>query len=308
MKSLSVCLLASGSLGFALLEHLFCKSGIALHSVFTDKKSEGIIVFCKEKNFPCFVGNPRGNASESFRKKIAGRPDILLSVNYLFLIEEDLISYPVRYALNVHGSLLPKYRGRAPHVWAIINGEKETGITAHLITRDCDKGAVVAQKRIAISSSDTGGSVLKKYKDAYPELIDEVIQNINAGALTFAEQDESRATYFPKRTPDDGEIDFNWQRERVYNWVRAMAPPEYPGAFFYDGKSKVVVQKASFSDLGFAPGTQNGAVILKDETAYVVKTPNGCVVLQKFDGGGYRCRVHFSNTRKLSFKAGSLCA
>ena len=186
MKKLSVCLLVSGGLGLTLLNHITSNGNCIIHSVFTDKKSDGIISFCKEKNIVCFAGNPRGDVTSDFRNSLSSRPDIILSVNYLFLIEEDLISYPTQYAVNVHGSLLPKYRGRTPHVWAIINNEKKTGITAHLITSECDKGAIIAQKEIPILDTDTGGSILRKYKEVYPILIDDVIEKILSGNLKRA--------------------------------------------------------------------------------------------------------------------------
>ena len=314
MEKLSVCLLVSGGLGLTLLKYIALKDSCVIHSVFTDKKSDGIISFAKENDIACFAGNPRGGVTAVFRKTLPARPDIVLSVNYLFLIEEDLISYPTQYAVNVHGSLLPKYRGRTPHVWAIINGEKKTGITAHLITCECDKGAVIAQKEIPILDSDTGGSILKKYNEVYPVLIDDVIEKIMSGNLEdcLTEQDETKATYYPKRTPDDGEIDWNWQKERIFNWVRAMAPPEYPGAFFFDDGRKVIVEKIEFSQTGFPQGTENGEVIMRDRNSYVIKTSNGCVKAVLYSpeirGGGYKCRVYFSGTRNISFKAGLLCA
>ncbi|MGN0739652.1 MAG: methionyl-tRNA formyltransferase [Treponema sp.] len=317
MEKLSICLLASGNLGLTLLNHIALKSNCAMHSVFTDKKSDGIISFCKENNIACFSGNPRGGVTANFRASLITRPDIILSVNYLFLIEKDLISYPIQYAVNVHGSLLPKYRGRTPHVWAIINGEKKTGITAHLITSECDKGAIIAQKEIPVSDSDTGGTILAKYKEFYPLLIDEVIKKILFGNLadSITEQDETMATYYPKRTPDDGKIDWNWQKERIYNWVRAMAPPEYPGAFFFDDGKKIIVQKIEFLQTGFPQGAENGKVIAQDKNSYIIKVPNGCVKAVVYSseirGGGYNykryfCSIvhtyHFSNQ-----KAGLLC-
>ena len=280
MEKLSVCLLVSGNLGLTLLEHLYRKNNIILHSVFTNKNSDGIVDFCKKNSLPYFAGNPRNGATADFRKKLNSRPDIILSINYLFLIEDDLISYPTKYAINVHGSLLPKYRGRTPHVWAIINNEKQTGITAHLITKECDKGDIICQKVITISNDDTGGSVLKKYNESYPSLIDEVITRLQRGTLITVKQDENKATYYPKRTPEDGEIDWNWQRERIYNWVRAMAPPEYPGAFFFDGNKKIVVKKVEFSEEGFPQGAENGKIIMHNDDFYIIKTPNGCVKIK----------------------------
>lgn len=280
--SISVCLLASGNLGLICLKHLLAKNDVFLHSVLTDRKSCGITELCQKSSIPCFAGNPRGGATASFRAGIPSRPDIILSVNYLFLIEDDLISYPIRYAVNVHGSLLPKYRGRTPHVWAIINDEKEAGITAHLITNECDRGGILFQEKVPITKDDTGGSVLRKYNGLYPKIIDNVISAVRSDSVRATEQDEAKATYFPKRTPDDGEINFSWQRERVRNWVRAMAPPEYPGAFFYDNGHKVIVERADLSDLGFPPGCTDGTVILHKGNMYVVKVQNGCISLFEY--------------------------
>lgn len=282
MEKLSVCLLASGGLGLTALKHLCHKGDVSLHSVLTDRKSEEIIGFCKDRKLPCFEGNPRSGATAAFRKSLGNRPDTILSVNYLFLIEEDLISYPARYAVNIHGSLLPRYRGRTPHVWAIINGEKESGITAHLITSGCDKGDIIARKAIPITRDDTGGSMLSKYVESYPVLIDEVISKIKGGKLETIRQDESKATYYPKRTPEDGGINWGWQRERIRNWVRAMAPPEYPGAFFYDGGRKIIVEKAEHSDLGFPENCPDGRVISHEGNEYIIKVSDGCIKLFEY--------------------------
>ena len=154
-------LLASGELGFVLLEKLNNKR--LLEFVFTDSKSTEVIGFANKNNIPTFVGNPRKGKSLPFiqNKNI----DILLSVNYLFLIENDLISLPRKYPINIHGSLLPKYRGRTPHIWAIINNEKKTGITAHIIDNECDTGDIIAQREIPILDHYTGNDLLNIYFD-----------------------------------------------------------------------------------------------------------------------------------------------
>ena len=276
MKKISICLLASGNLGLIALKHLYSKQEVTIVSVFTNKNSSEILDFCNVKNIPCFSGNPRNESTTDFVSNIQ-RPDILLSVNYLFIIEEDLIKFPKDYAINIHGSLLPRYRGRTPHVWSIINGENKTGITAHLITQKCDEGDIILQKIIPITKNDTGGSILRKYNCIYPELIDELFELIKKHEIKLIPQDETKATYFEKRTPEDGHIDWNWQKERIYNWVRAMAPPEYPGAFsFYNGK-KIIFSKIEFSDEGFYALEANGTVKKENGDVLFVKTPNGVV-------------------------------
>ena len=154
------------------------------------------------------------------------------------------------YAINIHGSLLPKYRGSTPHVWAIINGEKEAGITAHFIDESVDNGDIVHQIKVPIQDDDTGAMILKKYNQQYPLLIKKILIDIKCDSLKVRAQDATKATYFGKRTPEDGHINWNWSKERIRNWIRAQAHP-YPGAFFFINNVKVIVNKASFCDLGF---------------------------------------------------------
>ncbi|MFV0329874.1 MAG: methionyl-tRNA formyltransferase, partial [Dysgonomonas sp.] len=226
MKAL--CILCSGGLGFNILENLIPSFNIEM--VFTDSRSTSIITLCNKNKIDVFVGNPRNNAASNFinNRKV----DILISINYLFIIESDVISIAKDIAFNIHGSLLPKYRGRTPHVWSIINNEKETGITAHLIDEGCDTGDVIQQIKIPILHTDTGNDILLKYNKEYLPIINQVLNNLIRGKVKTIKQDHSQATYFGKRTPDDGLINWDWQKERIYNWVRAQSFP-YPGAFTY---------------------------------------------------------------------------
>src|SRR5690606_28047412 len=213
--------LCSGHLGFETLRHLV--SHYVVDFVFTDKQSLSIIHFCKKKKISIFIGNPRKGNTFTFIKN--RKIEVLISVNYLFLIEKKLISLPTRLAFNVHGSLLPKYRGRTPHVWSIINGEKETGITAHVIDEGCDTGGIIEQIVVPIGPSDTGAALLQKYNKLYVPLIENVLEQVISNKLVIREQDHSKATYFGKRTPADGLIDWSWHKERIINWVRAQAFP-----------------------------------------------------------------------------------
>lgn len=272
---MNIAVLASGGLGLDVLGRLE-QTDHKIQAVLTDKGSEAIQTYSKEKSFPLFVGNPRKGATASF---IADKSiDVLVSVNYLFLIEPDLIEWPNKMAFNIHGSLLPKYRGRTPHVWAIINNEIETGITAHIIDHNCDTGGVLQQVSIAIDPDDTGARVLQKYRDQYSSLIEGVLENIAKGNHEVTVQDETKATYFGKRTPADGEIDWKWQRERIRNWVRAQAHP-YPGAFTFLKGEKVIIDQVGIDDWGFSSDTPNGSILTKEPLR--VKTPNGALRILK---------------------------
>lgn len=270
---MTVGVLASGALGHRLLLHLHPKWSIPF--VCTDKGSTAIIAFCEEESIPVFVGNPRKGRAVAFLQGISC--DLLLSINYLFLIEADLIQLPKHFAVNVHGSLLPKYRGRTPHVWAIINNETETGITAHLIDENCDTGPVLKQKKVPIGPDDTGADLLNKFHTVYPELIDEVLEDFVQERLVPQTQNDELATYFGKRTPEDGGIQWDWSKERIANWIRAQAPP-YPGAFSHLAGEKIIFRKAINSAMGFHSDQPNGTVL--KVLPLIVKTPNGALELE----------------------------
>lgn len=227
--------------------------------VATDKQSDSIVAFCEVKGIPCFCGSPRQGSLLKFLGELKIRADLVLSINYLFLLEEDVLGY-VDHAVNFHGSLLPKYRGRTPHVWAIINGERETGVTAHLIDSGCDTGDILLQERVLIHPDDTGGSILEKFKTLYPSMILRVIQQFESGTWNRRPQEHSRATYFGKRTPEDGLIDWSWSTERVVNWIRAQAHP-YPGAYSFVGGQKVIIDAAEPTDFEFSDAQVIGSVV-----------------------------------------------
>ncbi len=276
-------ILCSGNLGFLNL----CKLAklYSIDFVFTDSKSFPIIDFCKCRNIPLFVGNPRDGRGKTFLKN---RCRYLISINYIFIVESDIIDMADKLAFNIHGSLLPKYRGRTPHVWAIINDETVTGITAHVMEKGCDTGDILLQQKVYILPEDTGYDILKKYENLYFPLIKEVINQSENNILTKEKQNETLATYFGKRTPSDGEVCWDWSRRRIKNWIRAQSNP-YPGAFTYIGEKKIIVDKVIESDLGFNQNEPNG-LIKADTPNVIVKTPNGCLELLEIRGNKFLCK------------------
>jgi methionyl-tRNA formyltransferase len=273
--------LASGDLGHHILEVLY--KLYDLEFIATNQKSKEIIDLAAEQNVPVFIGNPReGRLLEFLEDKSC---DIILSINYLYLIERDIVCFPKRYAINFHGSLLPKYRGRTPHVWAIIKGEKKCGITAHLIDEGCDTGPIIIQQEVEIIEDDTGQNILEKYKYLYPVLVKEVLSKVERNNIELTIQDETKATFFGERTPSDGMIDWSWQTIRINNWVRAQSHP-YPGAFtFYEGE-KIIVDKIDVTTIEFEPLLKNGTIIKVVDNIPYVKTPNGIVKLSKIRNQG----------------------
>lgn len=267
-------LLCSGELGYRVL--LALSQRFTPQFIFTDINSISILSFAQLNSLPIFIGNPRKIDPAAFLKTF--ETDIIFSINYLFIVQYNILCHP-RYAINLHGSLLPKYRGRTPHVWAIINGEKQTGVTAHLMEEGCDTGDVLLQKEVPIEEEDTGASVLNKFAEIYPRMILEIIEMMKTNKLIAVKQDKTEASYFGKRTPDDGEINWDWQKERIKNWIRAQAYP-YPGAFTFLNGRKVNIDKISFSNFGFESTTPNGTII-STSPSIIVKTQNGAIELTK---------------------------
>lgn len=270
---MKIAILASGGLGLKCIQHLH--KIIDIEFIGTDSNSDGIIYYAESKGIPCFKGNPRKGKLFAFAKDYT--LDVILSINYLFIIETDVIAI-AKYPINFHGSLLPKYRGRTPHVWSIINNEKITGVTAHIINEGCDTGDVLLQETIAIEDEDTGNDILQKYVNIYPTMLKKVINGLKKNLLNRIPQNNNEATYFDKRTPDDGEIDWQWQKERINNWVRAQAYP-YPGAFTFFKGSKLIIDKIKFNNLGYNNSDVNGLILEALGNNIIVKTQNGAIEL-----------------------------
>ena len=272
-----ITLCVSGNLGFECFNYIYGRN-CNIVAVFTDKKSAHIIDLAKCHDIPLFIGNPRGGKGKEFlTSKAIG---ILFSVNYLYIIDSEMLQLSWTYAINLHGSLLPKYRGRTPHVWAIINGEEEVGITAHIMEDSCDTGNIVSQYKLPVDrDTDTGATILEKYKEIYPLLISEICAQISTNKIVLTPQDHSKATYFGKRTAADGIIDWNWFKERIFSWVQAQAHP-YPGAFtFYNGE-KITIDRVDFEDSSYSSDIPNG-FILKGGKQPLIKVPNGVIKITK---------------------------
>jgi methionyl-tRNA formyltransferase len=167
----------------------------------------------------------------TLEKKIGGvRPDFIFSFYYRKMLPLALLKMARRGAFNMHGSLLPKYRGRAPLNWAIVKGETETGATLHEMVEKPDAGRIVDQQAIPIGPDETAVEVFAKLTDAAVTVLKKNIQNLVAGKATLKPNDLSKGSYYGRRTPGDGRIDWSRSAAEIHNLVRAVAPP-FPGAF-----------------------------------------------------------------------------
>ncbi|WP_075090954.1 formyltransferase [Haloferula sp. BvORR071] len=158
------------------------------------------------------------------------QPDLILSVYYRHMIPEAILRLAPLGAFNLHGSLLPKYRGRAPINWAVLHGESRIGMSLHRMVKRPDAGEVVDQEGVEIGPDDTAEEAFRKVLPCATEVLGRQIDHLLAGTATGTPQNEAEATYYGGRTPEDGRINWALSSEKVHNLVRAVTDP-YPGAF-----------------------------------------------------------------------------
>ncbi len=212
------------------------------------------------------------------------QPDLFVSVYYRRLLAPEALALPAIAAVNLHGSLLPKYRGRAPLNWAILHGEPETGVTVHHMTPEADAGDIVAQAAVPIGPDDTALGVYHRMIRAAEGLLADTLPAIVAGTAPRRPQDHRTATVFGRRRPEDGRIDWSWPASRIHNLVRAVAHP-YPGAFtnwrgrrLYVWETRVV--EASGTD---APP---GVILRACDDGFVVQTGAGRLLVRSVQAEG----------------------
>lgn len=179
----------------------------------------------------------------------AAKPDLLLSFYYRGILPEGLLELPRLGAFNVHGSLLPRYRGRAPVNWAILSGEKVTGATLHAMTAKPDAGDIVDQESVPIGPDDTANEVQGRVSAAAVKLLERRLEDLKKGRAPRRPQDEAAATTFGRRGPQDGHIEWTRTAEQVHDLVRAVTHP-YPGAFTEIFGGRTFLWKTRLPNLG----------------------------------------------------------
>ena len=198
---------------------------------------------CEEKEIPCIT--PNANQLMDLVpqiKKLA--PDYLFSFYYRHMIPAELLECAKIAALNMHGSLLPKYRGRAPVNWAILHGEAETGATLHIMEVKPDAGDIVGQAVVSIGPNETATEVFGKVSQAAVTVMNQVLPELVQGHIPRKPNNLGQGSYFGGRKPADGQILWHQTAQQVHNLVRAVAPP-YPGAFTDWQGQRMIVARTS---------------------------------------------------------------
>ncbi len=192
-------------------------------------------------SIPCVTSDI--SEPENIARVRAIAPDFIFSFYYRNMIKPEVLDIPSCGALNLHGSYLPKYRGRVPVNWAVINGETETGATLHYMAEKPDAGDIVDQEKVAIAFSDTAADVFVKVTDAAVAVIARTWPLLRSGSAARIPMNLAEGSYYGGRKPADGRIDWTKSADQIYNLVRGVTHP-YPGAFtFLDGR-KTIVWKA----------------------------------------------------------------
>ena len=196
-------------------------------------------VAARARGIPVFT--PDNVNTPEWRERLAAlQPDLILSVYYRHMIGTKILGMPRLGAFNLHGSLLPKYRGRAPINWAVLHGEPRIGMTLHRMVKAPDAGAIVDQEGVEIGPRDTAEQAFRKVLPCARTVIARQIDALLAGTAKETSQDESQATYFGGRTPEDGRIVWAQTSTQVFNLIRAVTDP-YPGAFTEVGAARLMV-------------------------------------------------------------------
>jgi methionyl-tRNA formyltransferase len=231
------------------------------------------------------IHTPERIATPEWMGTIAGlRPDLILSAYYRNMISTRILGMAPLGAFNMHGSLLPRYRGRAPVNWAVLHGESRIGMTLHRMVREPDAGAIVDQEGVDIGPRDTAEQAFRKVLPCARAVLARQIGALLAGTARETAQDESLATYFGGRRPEDGRIAWEGTSAQIFNLVRAVTDP-YPGAFTDAGPARLMVWWAE-PDSPAARGRRGRPGEILSLAPLVVATGDGALELTRTEWRG----------------------
>jgi methionyl-tRNA formyltransferase len=230
-----IAVFAYSDTGHACLQHLLDRRErvvlVATHRDASEEKAwfPSVAELARARGIePVVMENPLDPAAIARVRSL--QPDLLFSFYYRRILPEEMLAEPPLGAWNMHGSLLPKFRGRAPVNWAVLKGETRTGATLHAMTERADRGPILDQEAVPIGPDDTAIEVQRRVTAAAVAVLSRRLDELKAGEARPVAQDESAASRFGRRRPDDGRIDWTRPAKEVHDLVRAVTHP-YPGAF-----------------------------------------------------------------------------
>lgn len=218
----------------------------------------------------------------------AWQPDLIVVAAFGRILPKIILDLPLKGCVNVHASLLPKYRGAGPIQWAVINGERETGITTMLMDEGMDTGAILLQESVPIAADDTAGSLSVKLAAVGGRLLIETLRRLKEGRLAPYPQDSSQASMAPLLKKEDGLLDWSLPAAAIANRVRGLSP--WPGAYTYLGADRWIVWKAQALDRS-APAVLPGTIVEAAKEGLLVATGSGALRMTE---------VQPANSRRMS--------
>lgn len=278
---MKVVVLAYNQIGYtglrALINHQFEIAAVFTHR---DDPNENIwfpsvAELAAQNNIPVFA--PENINHPLWVEKIREiQPEIIFSFYYRNMVGAEILEIPPQGCLNLHGSLLPRYRGRCPVNWVLVKGEQETGVTLHYMTPRPDDGDIAGQERVAIDDADTALSLHQKLNIAAEQLLERILPQILVNNVERRPQEAASASYFGGRGPKDGEIGWHQSATNIRNLVRAVTRP-YPGAFSFQGNRKCLFWQLALA----APSTPPAAPgIVISTTPLTIACKKGAVIVE----------------------------
>ena len=202
--------------------------------------------------------------------------DIMVTAAYGQILSNEVLNMKKYGVINAHASLLPKYRGSSPVQWALINGEKEIGVTAMQTAYEVDSGAIINQMKIVLNGDENAEECLDALAKLGGESIIKALDDIEKGVATFTEQDYTQATHCRKLTKEDGKIDFNDTANNIVNKIRAFTP--WPSAYCNTRFGRVKIIKAFVIEGEFTGA--NGEVLVAHKSTLTIKCASGAIGIQ----------------------------
>ncbi len=221
------------------------------------------------------------NSSEFVRTLNDAVPELIVVVSYGHILKPSVLSVPSKGCVNLHPSLLPKYRGAAPIQWAIINGETETGITTLFMNEKMDAGEIIQQVHLSIGKEETAGELQQRIVSLGADVLLSTVESIEKGRIKRISQDDTEVTYAPKITPEICKIHWSKDYRRICNLIRGLSP--YPGAysFFRDKRIRLLKARTAEDSWPAEPGE-----ITTSQTQLLVKAKNGLVSITELQPEG----------------------
>lgn len=231
------------------------------------------------------VYQPANVNSEESVEKIKGiNPEVIVVVAYGQILSEEILSLPEYRCLNVHASILPKYRGPAPLNWAVINGESESGVTIMEMAKGLDTGDMIKVSEVAIGDEMTAGELHDRLMHVGAEALVDTLSDIESGTAEKTPQDHDESSYAPMMNKELGHIDWSKGAETLRNLIRGTQP--WPGSYFYMDDKMVKVRKARVENM--MSGGEVGEVVKADSSGIYIKTSDGLLVVEDIQTPGKR--------------------